>query len=101
MNIVRYISRKINRRSALPHSVRTMRAMAILGMVVAVAALVVATSIGRGFENQYRESLLDFNAHVVVMGSGEISNPTDVLKSIKEYERDGVSFLFLIPMMLV
>ena len=90
MNIVSYISRKINSRSALPRSVRTMRAMAIMGMVVAVAALVVATSIGKGFESQYRESLLDFNAHVVVMGSGEIPNPDEVLKSIKEYELDGV-----------
>jgi lipoprotein-releasing system permease protein len=89
VNLVGYISKKFNRRAALPRSVRTMRAMAMIGMAVAVAALVVAVSIGRGFESQYRKSLLDFNAHVIVMGPGEIPNPKDVMRSIDEYESSG------------
>ncbi len=95
MNIVGYISRGINKGKALPRSVRTMRAMAIVGMALAVAALIVAVSIGRGFENQYRKSLLDFNAHLIVMGAGEIPNPDDLLTSIEGWRGDVSATPFL------
>lgn len=80
MALVSFISRRFNARKTLPASIRAMRAVAIAGIAVAVAALVVATSIGRGFESRYRRALLDFNAHVIVMGSGELEGTVEVSK---------------------
>lgn len=74
MRLVAFISSRFNARKTLPASIRWMRMVAIAGISVAVAALVVATSIGRGFESRYRRALLDFNAHVIVMGSGELDS---------------------------
>lgn len=73
MTVVAFISQRFNDRGTLPRSIRAMRAVAVAGIALGVAALVVATSIGRGFESRYRRALLDFNAHVVLMGGGEIA----------------------------
>lgn len=72
MKTVSFISSRFNAGRTLPRSIRAMRAVAVAGVSIAVAALVVATSIGRGFEGRYRRALLDFNAHVIVLGSGEM-----------------------------
>ncbi|MFH0799783.1 MAG: ABC transporter permease [Pseudomonadota bacterium] len=78
MSLTHFISSRFNARASLPRSIRAMRAVAMTGIAIAVAALVVATSIGRGFENRYRRALMDFNAHIVVMGGGEIEDSRDV-----------------------
>lgn len=67
----------------MPRSVRVMRTVAGVGVAIAVIALVLALSIGRGFEKVYRKSLLDFNAHVVIMGAGEIEDPESALAGLK------------------
>jgi lipoprotein-releasing system permease protein len=54
--------------------------------MVAVIALVLAQSIGSGFERVYRKSLLDFNAHVVIMGAGEIEDPADAMEKLRSLE---------------
>jgi lipoprotein-releasing system permease protein len=82
MSVTGFISRGFNSRRALPRSVRSMRAVAAGGIVVAVASLVIAVSIGRGFEFHYRRALLNFNAHVVVMGTGEMADPWEAMEKI-------------------
>lgn len=74
----------------LPRSVRAMRAVTVCGIAVAVASLVVATAIGRGFESEYRRALLDFNAHVAIVGTGEIAHPKLLADGIDaiEYRSD-------------
>lgn len=67
-----------------------MRIIAVVGIAIAVAALVVATSIGIGFEKQYTGALLDFNAHLIVMGTGEIRNPSEVDGKIEALKRKDV-----------
>jgi len=66
-----------------------MRAVAGAGVLIAVVALILAQSIGRGFERVYRKSLLDFNAHVVVMGAGEIDDPSGPMSELKALESKG------------
>lgn len=82
IGLIKYLSSRFDARESLPKSIRIMRAVAICGMTIAVAALVIANSIGRGFEKQYRDSLLNFNAHVIVMGNNEISEPDLLQKKI-------------------
>ena len=85
MSVTGFISRTFNSRRALPRSVRSMRAVAAGGIAVAVASLVMAVSIGRGFEFQYRKALLGFNAHVIVMGTGEIADPQKAMDVIEAH----------------
>lgn len=80
MSVAKFISSKFNSRNSLPRSIRAMRTVAMVGIAVSVAALIVATSIGRGFEKRYREAILDFNSHVVVMGTGEVSGLDKIVK---------------------
>lgn len=82
MSLTSIISHRFNARRSLPRSIRAMRAVAIAGIAIAVASLVVATAIGRGFEQRYRRALLDFNAHVVVLGVGEIEAPEEAEQAI-------------------
>lgn len=77
MSSVRFISSRFHDRRTLPASVRMMRRVSVAGIALAVAALVVATAIGRGFEERYRSALLDFNAHVIILGGGETQRPEE------------------------
>jgi len=93
MKAVNFISRRFNSVRNMPRSVRIMRAVAGVGVMVAVIALVLAQAIGSGFENVYRKSLLDFNAHVVIMGAGEIDDPAEAiakLSALKYGEDEGL-----------
>lgn len=86
MKAVNFISRRFNSVRSMPRSVRIMRAVAGVGVLVAVVALVLAQAIGQGFEKVYRKSLLDFNAHVVVMGAGEIEDPSEAIEKLRALE---------------
>lgn len=81
-SVTTFISRRFNARSTLPPSIRAMRTVSAIGIAIAVAALVVATSIGHGFESRYQSALMNFNAHVVVMGGGEMSRSEEVLSQM-------------------
>ncbi len=83
---IRFIGRRVNSPGGMPRSIRAMRAVAAVGIAIAVAALIIAVSIGRGFEKVYTRALLDFNAHVVVMGAGEIDNPDELVSSLRSFE---------------
>jgi lipoprotein-releasing system permease protein len=86
MKAVNFISKRFNSVRNMPRSVRIMRTVAGVGVMVAVIALVLAQSIGSGFEGVYRKSLLDFNAHVVIMGAGEIEDPADAMGKLRALE---------------
>ncbi len=91
MRAVKFISSRFNSPATMPRSVRVMRAVAGAGVLIAVVALILAQSIGRGFERVYRKSLLDFNAHVVVMGAGEIDDPAVPMSELEAlaFKGDG------------
>ncbi|HPQ81342.1 MAG TPA: ABC transporter permease, partial [bacterium] len=83
MSLISFISSRFNAKSTLPRSIRMMQAVATAGIAVGVAALVVATSIGRGFEGKYRKALLEFNAHVILMGGGEMKDTEEAVAAIR------------------
>ncbi|MBI4126552.1 MAG: ABC transporter permease [Deltaproteobacteria bacterium] len=58
--------------------------VAVVGMTLAVATLFVALSLARGFEHAYRQSLLGFHAHVVLLAQGEVSDATSMLAALPE-----------------
>ncbi len=89
MNIVNFISRRFNSTANMPRSIRMMRLVSAVGIAVAVIALVVALSIGKGFEKVYTRALLDFNAHVIVMGAGEIEDPTEAYEKLEKLKAEG------------
>lgn len=86
MNVVNFISSRFNSHVSMPRSVRVMRTVAAIGIAVAVAALIIAVSIGRGFERVYTKALLDFNSHIVVQGTGEIEHPEGLLTQLLSFK---------------
>lgn len=81
-SLQKFLGQRFNRSKTLPKSVRVMRWVSMTGISIAVCALIVASSIGRGFERTYKESLLNFNAHLVVMGAGEVDKPNELIKRL-------------------
>jgi len=69
----------------MPRSLKIMRFVAAAGVTVAVAALVISASVGAGFEREYKRALLGFNAHVVVMGAGEIDDQSWALEELAAF----------------
>lgn len=85
MNLARYISARFNSHSIQPRSVRLMRVVAIAGIAIALAALLIAASVGAGFEKEYRRALLNFNAHVIVMSGSEMYDDNSVRRALGEF----------------
>ncbi|OGQ46649.1 MAG: hypothetical protein A3I05_04665 [Deltaproteobacteria bacterium RIFCSPLOWO2_02_FULL_44_10] len=74
-----FILRRMHRFSTLPPSLKVMRVITIVGIALAVTTLLISMTIARGFEHAYMRSLLDFNAHVIVLPS---FHSTEVQKDI-------------------
>ncbi|MBI4212375.1 MAG: ABC transporter permease [Deltaproteobacteria bacterium] len=68
----------------MPRTFRAMKFTTTIGIVIAVATLFVALSIALGFGRQYKKSLLDFNAHVVLLTSLPGDEPyTDIVSKLE------------------
>lgn len=74
MRFVAYISRRFHQLGRMPKSLVVMRLIAITGIAIGTATLLVTLAIVKGFEREYKRSILDFNAHVVVLRAGEIQD---------------------------
>ncbi len=77
-----------SKRSRYAHS--SIGWVALIGLVLGISAQVVALSILVGFEKHFTQSILGFNADLVLLRDGEISNPNEVLPQVKLYESQGV-----------
>lgn len=64
--------------------------VALIGLILGVTAQVVALSILGGFERHFTDSILSFNADLVLLRDGEISNPDLVRGQLLDYEKQGV-----------
>ncbi len=91
MSLVAFISRRFNGQGRTPRSIRIMRVVAGAGVAIAVAALVVSSSVGAGFEREYKRALLDFNSHVIVMSGGEIQDESAAMKKLRQFSGAMVS----------
>ncbi len=65
-------------------AINIMRIISIIGIALAIAALIVASSVGQGFENEYVRALLNFNSHVVIMDSMDIPNSDRIDHALNE-----------------
>ncbi|MBU4484391.1 ABC transporter permease [bacterium] len=57
--------------------------ISIVGIALGVATLITSYSIGRGFEKEYHRTILDFNAHIVVLKQSEISDYNQLFNELK------------------
>jgi lipoprotein-releasing system permease protein len=61
-----------------------MRVIAVTGIAIATATLVITLSILQGFEREYRRTILDFNAHIVMMEAGEVDDTSSAMRAVEE-----------------
>jgi lipoprotein-releasing system permease protein len=59
--------------------------ISVVGVLLGVAVLVIVLSVMNGFDNMWREKILNFNAHLTVTKfGGEIADPADALEKIRQ-----------------
>jgi len=93
MNIS-FISRRFNSGALIPKSARFMRIVTIGGISMAVCVLVIAVSVGSGFEKVYRNALMNFNSHLMIIKVNDVTNSNEVISKIKnmhEFQIEGVT----------
>lgn len=61
-----------------------MARLAILGIALGVATLLLTQSVLSGFEKVFKESLMDFSAHVAVLRYGGIGQPEELIQQIEK-----------------
>lgn len=68
--------------------------IAVIGLMLGVASQSIAVSILGGFEKVFTQSILGFNAHLVLMKEGEIADPEAVLQDLKPFENpEGITHI--------
>ncbi|MDO8528116.1 MAG: ABC transporter permease [Deltaproteobacteria bacterium] len=79
-------------------SVRVMQTMLVTGVALSVAALIVALSVTAGFERDYKKSILDFNAPVVILPDETISlTESEVRKAFADANISGATLTSVTP----
>ncbi len=86
MRFVSTVAHRFNQARYLPPSLVVMRVIAIAGIALGAATLVVALSIVNGFQREYSRAILDFNAHVVVLKAGEMQDLSSTLSYLSTLE---------------
>lgn len=89
MRLTSELTKKFHSARYLPRSLVIMRAIAIAGIAIGSATLVISLSIVSGFQREYRRSVLDFNAHVVVLKGGEITDLGEAERYIEGLKKTG------------
>jgi len=78
--------------------IRLVLRLAILGVALGVATLTLTQAAMSGFQRVFRESILGFNSHLVVMKQGEMEHPAEEEKQISGLLGDewkaGTPFLY-------
>ncbi len=82
--LVNYISKHFYSARRLPRYLKVMRLIAIAGIALGTATLLVSLGIVTGFKQTYQRSILNFNAHVVVLKAGEMKNVLEDLKQVDD-----------------
>ncbi|MFH1874816.1 MAG: ABC transporter permease [Pseudomonadota bacterium] len=84
MSVINFISQHFYSAQRLPRSLKVMRIIAIIGIALGTATLLLSLGIATGFRQAYQRSILDFNAHVVILKAGEISSIMDDLEQVED-----------------
>lgn len=66
-----------------PGALKVLAVITVGGIALAVSVLVVSISVATGFERSYKSSILDFNAHVVMLSeAGELSGYGELARKL-------------------
>lgn len=63
--------------------VSTITVLSILGVTLSVMVLIVVLSVMKGFEQELREKVIGFNAHITLSQQGNVIDPLPVLKALE------------------
>jgi lipoprotein-releasing system permease protein len=70
-----------------PSSLKAYTLLTLAGIAISTAVLVAALSVAEGFELSYKRSILDFNAHVVLLKDGdEIDDYNQKMDNLGKFE---------------
>lgn len=69
-------------RNPAKRGIRLVLRLAVLGVALGVATLSLTQAVMNGFERVFRESILGFNAHLVVLKDGEMTDPAGEERAI-------------------
>lgn len=59
--------------------------VSLVGVAFGMAAMVVSLSVMTGFERAYEDSILNFNAHIVLSSEDDIGDPAPVMTELARY----------------
>ncbi len=80
--LTRYIFLK-----GVPQALKVSAAITVIGIAVAVAVLIISLSVAGGFEREYKRSILDFNAHIILLNEGgDFGGYEDLMKNLSTFE---------------
>ncbi|MFH1654692.1 MAG: FtsX-like permease family protein [Pseudomonadota bacterium] len=88
MGISSYISSRFTTRKFTPSSIRAVKILTVIGIVLAITTLTLSMCISSGFEKEYKRALLGFNAHIAIFGSGSYFNQGEIEQIINRYRYD-------------
>jgi len=86
MSAVKEITFKYLRSFKASRSVAVMSVISFIGIAIGVATLMVTFSVASGFGKAYREAILNFNAHVVLLSIDEIQDAGVVREHLKMFD---------------
>ena len=79
-------------------SSRVMRWMVMTGIALSVASLTIALAVTAGFEKDYKNALLNFNAHILILPSEEQTlTKESIEKGFQEAKIPDVQLLSVSP----
>ena len=85
----RFLKHRFYADLCMPRSVRVMKRISTVAVALSVCALVISLSVGTGFERAYREALMGFNSHLVVMNTSG-TFPVEEIEKIKSIVGDDL-----------
>ncbi len=84
--------------SPLKRGLRLVMILATLGVALGVATLTLTQAVSRGLEKVFHRSILGFNAHLVLLKEGEMSDPAHeaarLKKALAEQWKSSTPFLY-------
>ena len=91
-----FLLRKYIFLEGVPKALKVSVFITVLGITLAVAVLVASLSVANGFEAAYKKSILDFNAHVVILREGELRSYKGIIENVSTFEgvTSAVPFLY-------
>jgi len=83
MSWIHFLAKKYRPRRK-QRGILLIRNLAILGVAIGVATLILTQSVMSGMEEVFKESILGFNSHLVVLKATDLEDPMELEKFLRE-----------------